>query len=142
MLEVTSSALERRTENPTTMPHFDVRSSAVALGLLLTATHCQKSNEPRPAQGGFPSQGSASPATGGGQTPGAPTLAAAPAPATPPAGALSSPNPLALPCASDAQCLTHRCNTAFGKCAWPCQTDNDCIAGSVCIAPTCLPKLQ
>jgi len=31
---------------------------------------------------------------------------------------------------------------AAQKCAWPCQTDNDCMPGNACIAPTCLPKLQ
>ena len=64
-----------------------------------------------------------------------PTTAAAAAP-------LSTPNPLALPCTVDANCLTHRCNVAAQKCAWPCQSDNDCLPGNTCITPTCLPKLQ
>jgi len=73
----------------------------------------------------------------------APVLAASPAaPAAAAAGPLSTPNPLALPCTVDANCLTHRCNVAAQKCAWPCQTDNDCMPGNACIAPTCLPKLQ
>jgi hypothetical protein len=42
----------------------------------------------------------------------------------------------------DAHCMTHRCNVAFGKCAWPCQTDTDCMPGNGCVAPTCLPKLK
>ena len=49
---------------------------------------------------------------------------AAPAPA---GGAMSQPSPMALACSNDAACLTHRCNTQFGKCAWPCQSDNDCV---------------
>jgi hypothetical protein len=57
-------------------------------------------------------------------------------------GALSQPSPMALPCQSDAQCLTHRCNTQFGKCAWPCQSDNDCVAGNHCMAGACVPKMQ
>ncbi|HEX2669905.1 MAG TPA: hypothetical protein VHM25_03480, partial [Polyangiaceae bacterium] len=80
------------------------------------------------------------PGSGDGTT-AAPTLAASPAPGV--TGApLSTPNPLALPCTTDANCLTHRCNVAAQKCAWPCQTDNDCMPGNACITPTCLPKLQ
>ena len=130
------------------MRNIDVRLSAASLGLLLTLTHCHHSSEAPPAQGGYPpptpgtSTVTQAPGYRDGTVQPAPVLAAAPSTAAPPAGTLSQPNPLALPCASDAQCLTHRCNTAFGKCAWPCQTDRDCSAGSVCIAPTCLPKLQ
>ena len=73
-----------------------------------------------------------------------PTLASSPAvpPAAPVGAPLSQPNPLALGCTQDIHCLTHRCNVAAGKCAWPCQTDNDCMPGNTCISPTCLPKLQ
>jgi hypothetical protein len=74
-----------------------------------------------------------------------PTVAPAPtavAPGAASAGGLSQPSPMALPCQSDAQCLTHRCNTQFGKCAWPCQTDNDCVAGNHCMAGACVPKMQ
>ncbi|HYQ41394.1 MAG TPA: hypothetical protein VER11_05495 [Polyangiaceae bacterium] len=116
--------------------------------LALSALACaNQSNAP-------PAYASPAPNQGGGvtQTPGygdgtaSPTLAATPvanpAPATSAAPPLSTPNPLALPCTVDAHCLTHRCNVAAQKCAWPCQTDNDCIPGNTCIAPTCLPKLQ
>ncbi|HYQ30576.1 MAG TPA: hypothetical protein VER04_25270 [Polyangiaceae bacterium] len=72
----------------------------------------------------------------------APTLATSPTAARAVNTPLSTPNPLALPCTADAHCLTHRCNVAAQKCAWPCQTDNDCMPGNACIAPTCLPKLQ
>jgi hypothetical protein len=75
-----------------------------------------------------------------------PTLVASPGPTAAPAAGvaapLSTPNPLALGCTVDAHCLTHRCNVAAQKCAWPCQTDNDCMPGNACIKPTCLPKLQ
>jgi hypothetical protein len=57
-------------------------------------------------------------------------------------GALSQPSPMALPCTSDAGCLTHRCNTQFGKCAWPCQSDNDCNPGNHCMAGACVPQMQ
>ncbi|HEX6274010.1 MAG TPA: hypothetical protein VFZ53_13270 [Polyangiaceae bacterium] len=76
-----------------------------------------------------------------------PTPTAAPTPApTPtqpaPAGTLSQPSPMALPCTADANCLTHRCNTQFGKCAWPCQTDNDCNPGNRCMGGACVPATQ
>jgi len=64
---------------------------------------------------------------------------AAPAPA---GGAMSQPSPMALACSNDAACLTHRCNTQFGKCAWPCQSDNDCVTGNHCMAGACVPKMQ
>jgi hypothetical protein len=69
----------------------------------------------------------------------------APVPATPGApagGAMSQPSPMALACSNDAACLTHRCNTQFGKCAWPCQSDNDCVTGNHCMAGACVPKMQ
>ena len=47
-------------------------------------------------------------------------------------GQLSVPGPLALPCTSDSNCITHKCNTQYGKCTYPCQSDNDCIQGSKC----------
>ncbi len=70
-----------------------------------------------------------------------PTAAATPAPAVTaaPAGQMSQPSPMAFACQSDAQCLTHRCNTQFGKCAWPCQTDADCVTGNRCQAGACIP---
>jgi len=122
----------------------------VSVGLALGAGACKKSSDQPATQAGYPTQApNAAPVqqapgygTGTAQQPA--VLAASPAPATgaAPAAALSQPNPLALPCSTDAQCLTHRCNVAAGKCAWPCQSDNDCIPGNACIAPTCLPKLQ
>jgi hypothetical protein len=58
---------------------------------------------------------------------------------------LATPGPMALPCQSDAQCMTHKCNMQFQKCAFPCETDNDCVQGSYCFkgvptGATCLPK--
>jgi len=65
--------------------------------------------------------------------------------ATPAAGALAVPGPSALPCQNDSSCITHKCNTQYGKCAFPCQTDNDCIQGSTCFVAGgalagCIPK--
>jgi hypothetical protein len=68
-----------------------------------------------------------------------------PAPQQPaPAPAGAQPSPLALPCQSDATCGTHKCNTAVGKCAFPCAANTDCAAGFSCMGaggPTalCIP---
>lgn len=107
-----------------------------------------KSEEPA-QQGGYPQQ--TQPAAVG-QPPAQPGYgqpapgAAAPAPATgaapaaaPAAAPLSAPGPLALPCTSDAQCVLAHCNTQFGKCVFPCQNDNDCIAPNRCQVGACLP---
>ena len=69
------------------------------------------------------------------------TAPATGAPATP--GQMATPGPAALPCSNDSMCMTHRCNTQYGKCAFPCESDNDCIAGAYCFKSaisTCLPK--
>ena len=121
--------------------------SAHSFWLAALAFGCAKHGAPPPAAYAPPP----APATPVTQAPGyndgtAPVLAASPAaPGAAggvPSAPLSTPNPLALPCTVDANCLTHRCNVAAQKCAWPCQTDNDCMPGNACIAPTCLPKLQ
>jgi hypothetical protein len=57
----------------------------------------------------------------------------APGPAAP------DPSALAFPCTMDANCLTHRCNTALGRCAWPCQSDADCQPNTQCVTPACIP---
>jgi hypothetical protein len=66
-------------------------------------------------------------------------------PGAPVAGQLATPGPTALSCQNDSQCMTHRCNTQFGKCAFPCVSDTDCIQGSACFvaggpAAMCVPK--
>lgn len=63
----------------------------------------------------------------------------------PVAGQMATPGPTALACQNDSQCMTHRCNTQFGKCAFPCVSDADCIQGTTCFvaagpAAACLPK--
>ncbi|WP_236644342.1 hypothetical protein [Sorangium cellulosum] len=45
----------------------------------------------------------------------------------------AQPSPLALPCTSDMVCGTHKCNTAVGKCAFPCAANTDCAAGFSCM---------
>ncbi len=65
-------------------------------------------------------------------------------PSTPLAtGTMAVPGPAALPCSNDSMCMTHKCNTQYGKCAFPCESDNDCITGAYCFKSaisTCLPK--
>ena len=60
-------------------------------------------------------------------------------------GPLATPGPLALPCKADAECMLHRCNMRFAKCAFPCRSDRDCNAGATCYTQggamaTCLQK--
>lgn len=69
---------------------------------------------------------------------------AAPAPAAPgtaPGGTTSQPSAVAFPCQTDVQCLSFRCNTQVGKCAWPCQSNDDCQPGFQCVTPACVPTL-
>jgi hypothetical protein len=81
-------------------------------------------------QPGYPQQ---QPTPGYGTPPAQPT-------ATPPAGTAGmNPSPQGFPCTSDAQCATHKCNTAAGKCSWPCQGPADCAAGMQCLTPICVP---
>lgn len=54
---------------------------------------------------------------------------------------MSVPGPAAMPCQNDGACLAHRCNVQYGKCAFPCQTPNDCAAGMGCMMGVCAPKL-
>lgn len=64
---------------------------------------------------------------------------------TQPASTAATPTATATPmvgglqCQSDATCVTHRCNTATGYCAFPCQTNDDCQAGNQCMPPVCVP---
>jgi hypothetical protein len=52
---------------------------------------------------------------------------------------MAIPGPLALPCQSDMVCGLHRCNTQYGKCAFPCQTAADCVVPNACTMGICLP---
>jgi hypothetical protein len=67
------------------------------------------------------------------------------APGTAVPGQMAVPGPSALACTSDAQCLTHHCNMQYQKCAFPCQSDVDCIQGTTCLVSggalaACVPK--
>jgi hypothetical protein len=90
----------------------------------------QQPGYPAQPQAGYPAQPQPYPA--------APAPAAAPAPT---AGATSTPSAVAFPCQADVQCLSHRCNLQVGKCAWPCQSNDDCQPGFQCVSPACVPVL-
>lgn len=67
-------------------------------------------------------------------------------PQQPPAASqMAVPGAQATPCTSDGPCLTHKCNTQYGKCAFPCATDFDCAGGNHCMAGAlgnvCIPKM-
>jgi hypothetical protein len=124
--------------------------SAITTALLLVSLAACKKEEP-PAQAPptyqTPPPGYAQPAPYGQPVPGqpaptmapAPGAAPAPVPAAPAAG--MNPNPQGVPCTSDAQCLTHKCNVAAQKCSWPCQGPGDCAPGMQCLAPICVPSV-
>jgi hypothetical protein len=107
-------------------------AGVVVVGVSLVALSVACSKDPPPAQapvasaqpGGQPPR----PGQPGYQPPTAPP--GQPAPPAP--GQMSTPGPTALSCQNDSQCITHRCNTQFQKCAFPCVTDADCIQGTTC----------
>jgi len=42
--------------------------------------------------------------------------------------------------------MSHKCNVQYGKCAFPCETDFDCVNGLGCmkggpLGAVCLPKM-
>lgn len=134
------------------------RISALFVGVvsvLVLSSACKKDDPPPAApaatqpQWGQPGQPGMQPQPGqpGMQPqPGQPGMQPQPGqPMQPQPGQLSTPGPTALPCQNDSQCMTHRCNTQYGKCAFPCTSDNDCVQGSTCFVgggalAACLPK--
>lgn len=48
---------------------------------------------------------------------------------------------VAVPCQSDATCLTHRCNLQTGYCIVPCASNADCVTGNGCVAGLCVPGM-
>lgn len=98
----------------------------------------QQPGYPAQQQPGHPPQQQSQPQ----QQPGYPAAPPAPDTTAPAGGApTSQPSAIAFQCQSDVQCLTHRCNVQVGKCAWPCQSNDDCQPGSQCVAPACVPAL-
>jgi hypothetical protein len=129
-------------------------SAVTAAFLLVSLAACKKEDPPpqnpqgwQQGQPGYQQQ----PAPYGQPQPGqpAPTMAPAPGPApaptpgAPPAAGTAgmNPNPQGVPCTSDAQCLTHKCNVTAQKCSWPCQGPGDCAPGMQCLAPICVPSV-
>jgi hypothetical protein len=58
---------------------------------------------------------------------------------------LANPGPTSNPCTRDDECITHRCNPAFHRCAFPCVSDRDCTAGNYCytsVVAVCLPRSE
>ncbi|HOU93250.1 MAG TPA: hypothetical protein PLU22_19495 [Polyangiaceae bacterium] len=113
-------------------------------GMVLTPalTGCKKKQQQPPPAYGQPAYGQPA-ATAYGAPP--PATAATPPPAVAPAATptLSTPGPAALPCTSDATCLTAKCHPTVQKCIFPCATNDDCIAPNICIVGTgvCAPNL-
>ena len=118
---------------------------AMFAGLSLAAIACKKDDPNAQSaanqQGQYPQQQGQYPAQQGqypqqqGQYPQQQPQGQYPAQTTTPAaagGTLATPGAMATPCSSDAICLTHKCNVAAGKCAFPCATDFDCASGNRC----------
>jgi hypothetical protein len=71
--------------------------------------------------------------------PGPAPVGPAPGPAGTTGGPMATPGPLAFSCQNDVPCGTHHCNMQYGKCAFPCQSANDCIPPNTCMAGLCIP---
>jgi hypothetical protein len=71
----------------------------------------------------------------------APTATTVPAAPVAPAGSgqMAVPGPVAFQCQNDLPCGTHHCNVQYGKCAFPCQTNVDCIVPNTCVMGLCVP---
>jgi hypothetical protein len=75
-----------------------------------------------PPQQGYPQQGV--------PQQGVPQQGATPAPPA---------SPLAMPCQSDAQCITAKCNLQSQRCNIPCMSSADCQTGNGCVLGACIP---
>jgi len=72
--------------------------------------------------------------------PPAPVPSATAAPAAPAgSGQMAVPGAVAFQCQNDLPCGTHHCNVQYGKCAFPCQTNVDCIQPNTCVMGLCVP---
>ncbi len=76
------------------------------------------------------------------QAPAQPLPGAAPTAApTSTTGQMAVPGPVAFQCTNDVPCGTHHCNTQYGKCAFPCQSNADCITPNGCVMGLCVPQM-
>jgi hypothetical protein len=73
------------------------------------------------------------------QAPVQPATPISPAPAPGVSGQMAVPGPVAFQCQNDIPCGTHHCNVQYGKCAFPCQTNADCISPNSCVLGLCVP---
>ncbi|HEX4448362.1 MAG TPA: hypothetical protein VH044_16565 [Polyangiaceae bacterium] len=71
----------------------------------------------------------------------APAPTAAPTAAPAGSGTMAVPGPVAFTCTNDVPCGTHHCNTQYGKCAFPCQSNADCITPNACVMGLCVPQM-
>jgi hypothetical protein len=123
-------------------------SATVSIAFVLVCLSACKKEEPaaQPAQypqaqpAAYGQPAAAQPTYGQPAAPAAAPAAPAAAPAAPAAATGMNPSPQGLACTTDAQCLTHKCNTQLGKCSYPCQTAADCLAGFQCMTPICVPS--
>jgi hypothetical protein len=105
-----------------------------------------------PPQSAYPPPQSAYPppqATYQQAPPPAPTYAPPATPVPPPpqtapvpsaSAAMAVPGPIAFQCQNDVPCGTHHCNLTYGKCAFPCQSNVDCLAPNTCVLGLCVPS--
>lgn len=111
-----------------------VMVGAVLFGAMLSAG-CKKEPAQQPVQQGQPQPYQNAPPPTYGQNPygtGNP-YGSQPAPTQPTAGGFA-PAPLSPPCSQpEGTCGFARCNVQVGRCAFPCNSNADCIAGSSCV---------
>jgi len=125
--------------------------------LVATASSCKKQDDASQpptanptATAAYPGYPGAPPPQPGQYAPGQPQPAPAPqqpspSPGAAPPGAPSAsaqmavPGPLAFQCQNDVPCGMHHCNVQYGKCAFPCQSNADCLAPNTCMTGLCVP---
>ena len=95
---------------------------------------------PQPTYG-YPQQPAPQPAYGAPGPAPSPAPMPAPAPAGSTGGQMAVPGPVAFQCTNDVPCGTHHCNTQYGKCAFPCQSNVDCITPNSCVMGLCVPPM-
>ena len=122
-------------------------SCALAVACLCGADACKKQDDSAPPA----AAPSASAVSGAYPPPPAtlqppPAVPSAPSAAAPPTTApatgsatMAVPGPLAFQCQNDVPCGTHHCNVTYAKCAFPCQSNVDCISPNNCVLGLCVP---
>ena len=117
---------------PTFRPPPDTKRLVIPLGLALVTSGCAAREAHSPP--GAPITTTASAAS-------SPLVSPEEPPADP--KTLAVPGPAASPCTNDSMCINHRCNLEYGKCAFPCASDADCVRGAFCfsaVISTCQRK--